>query len=112
MDLPSYHALDYWAPLFDAICDHDVVTNMHIGQGFFAIKGPPEAGIDNLMILATQVSAFSAQDSSGVAHSSAGPASRSRFSGVASAGSASSRPLRPPLSQPDVDRPRLRQVAE
>ena len=35
---------------------------MHIGQGFFAIKGPPEAGIDNLMILATQVSAFSAQD--------------------------------------------------
>jgi predicted TIM-barrel fold metal-dependent hydrolase len=62
MDLPSYHALDYWAPLFDTVSDLGVVTNMHIGQGFFAIKGPPEAGIDNLMILATQVSAFSAQD--------------------------------------------------
>jgi predicted TIM-barrel fold metal-dependent hydrolase len=62
MDLPSYHDLDYWAPFFEAVSEHSTVVNLHIGQGFGAIKSPPEAGVDNLMILATQVSAFAAQD--------------------------------------------------
>ncbi len=35
---------------------------LHIGQGFNAITTPPEAPIDNLIILATQVSALAAQD--------------------------------------------------
>ena len=35
---------------------------LHIGQGFNAINSSPEAPIDNLIILATQVSALAAQD--------------------------------------------------
>ncbi len=62
MGLPSYHDLDYWAPFFDAVCDESVIVNLHIGQGFNAIVPPPEAPIDNMIILATQVSVFAAQD--------------------------------------------------
>jgi hypothetical protein len=35
---------------------------LHIGQGFAAINGSPEAPIDNMIILATQVSTLAAQD--------------------------------------------------
>ena len=35
---------------------------LHIGQGFAAINGAPDAPIDNLIILATQVSTLAAQD--------------------------------------------------
>ena len=35
---------------------------LHIGQGFAAINNAPDAPIDNLIILATQVSAIAAQD--------------------------------------------------
>ena len=35
---------------------------LHIGQGFAAINSAPDAPIDNLIILATQVSALAAQD--------------------------------------------------
>ena len=42
--------------------DEQVVMCLHIGQGFDAINTPPEAPIDNLIILATQVSALAAQD--------------------------------------------------
>ena len=62
MGLPSFHNLDYWGPLFEACVDENIVLNMHIGQGFNAIKQPPEAGVDDLMILATQVSVFCAQE--------------------------------------------------
>jgi len=62
MGLPSYHDLDYWGPFFSAVCDEGVVVNLHIGQGFDAIRSAPDAPIDNLIILATQVSAFAAQD--------------------------------------------------
>lgn len=60
--LPSYHDPDYWAPFFRAACDEQVVMCLHIGQGFSAINGAPDAPIDNLIILATQVSALAAQD--------------------------------------------------
>ncbi len=60
--LPSYHDLDYWAPFFDAVCAENVVMNLHIGQGFGAIQMAPDAPIDNMIILATQVSALAAQD--------------------------------------------------
>jgi predicted TIM-barrel fold metal-dependent hydrolase len=60
--LPSYHNLDYWGPVFQAFVDEQVVMCLHIGQGFAAIDTAPDAPIDNLIILATQVSAFAAQD--------------------------------------------------
>jgi predicted TIM-barrel fold metal-dependent hydrolase len=60
--LPSYHDQDYWDPFFRAASEEQVVMCLHIGQGFAAIKGAPDAPIDNLIILATQVSTFAAQD--------------------------------------------------
>jgi predicted TIM-barrel fold metal-dependent hydrolase len=60
--LPSYHDLDYWDPFFRAVCEEQVVMCLHIGQGFAAIRMAPDAPIDNMIILATQVSTFAAQD--------------------------------------------------
>ncbi len=60
--LPSYHDLDYWDPFFRAVSEEQVVMCLHIGQGFSAINGAPDGPIDNLIILATQVSAIAAQD--------------------------------------------------
>jgi predicted TIM-barrel fold metal-dependent hydrolase len=60
--LPSYLDLDYWAPTFEASSDEGVVLCLHIGQGFAAIQSAPGAPIDNMIILATQVSALAAQD--------------------------------------------------
>jgi predicted TIM-barrel fold metal-dependent hydrolase len=60
--LPSYHDLEYWDPFFRAVSETQVVMCLHIGQGFGAIRGAPGAPIDNLIILATQVSTFAAQD--------------------------------------------------
>jgi predicted TIM-barrel fold metal-dependent hydrolase len=59
--LPSYHS-DWWDPFFVALCDEGMVMCLHIGQGFAAISNAPDAPIDNLIILATQVSALAAQD--------------------------------------------------
>lgn len=60
--LPSYHDLEYWGPLFEACCELGVVMCLHIGQGFAAINMAPGAPIDNMIILATQVSTLAAQD--------------------------------------------------
>ncbi|MFB4300997.1 amidohydrolase family protein [Actinomadura sp. NTSP31] len=60
--LPSYHDLEYWGPFFRAASETGVVMCLHIGQGFAAINGAPDAPIDNMIILATQVSTFAAQD--------------------------------------------------
>jgi len=60
--LPSYHNVDYWDPFFRAASEEQVVMCLHIGQGFAAINSAPDAPIDNLIILATQVSAIAAQD--------------------------------------------------
>ena len=60
--LPSYHDLDYWGPFFSTVSELGVVVCLHIGQGFGAINGAPDAPIDNMIILATQVSTFAAQD--------------------------------------------------
>ncbi len=62
LGLPSYHDLDHWKPVFDALCDTGTVMCLHIGQGFASINSAPGAPIDNLIILATQVSAIAAQD--------------------------------------------------
>jgi predicted TIM-barrel fold metal-dependent hydrolase len=60
--LPSYHDVGYWDPFFRAASEEQVVMCLHIGQGFAAINGAPDAPIDNLIILATQVSTLAAQD--------------------------------------------------
>jgi predicted TIM-barrel fold metal-dependent hydrolase len=60
--LPTYHDLDYWGPFFQAMSELGLVMCLHIGQGFGAIKQAPGAPVDNLFILATQVSALAAQD--------------------------------------------------
>lgn len=60
--LPSYHDLDHWGPVFQALGDTGTVMCLHIGQGFAAINSPSDAPIDNLIILATQVSTLAAQD--------------------------------------------------
>jgi len=60
--LPSYHNLDYWGPFFQTVSELGLVMCLHIGQGFAAINGAPDAPVDNLIILSTQVSTFAAQD--------------------------------------------------
>jgi predicted TIM-barrel fold metal-dependent hydrolase len=60
--LPSYHDIDYWGPVFQALSDHDTVMNLHIGQGFGALRLAPDAPIDNLMVLAPGISQLAAQD--------------------------------------------------
>jgi predicted TIM-barrel fold metal-dependent hydrolase len=60
--LPSYHNLEYWGPFFQACSEEQVIMCLHIGQGFSAINTAPDAPIDNLIILATQVSTLAAQD--------------------------------------------------
>ncbi|MFJ2667652.1 amidohydrolase family protein [Nocardia fluminea] len=60
--LPSYHDIEYWAPVFEALCEHDTVMNLHIGQGFGALRLAPNAPIDNLMVLAPSISQIAAQD--------------------------------------------------
>jgi predicted TIM-barrel fold metal-dependent hydrolase len=60
--LPSYHDKGYWDPFFRAVSEENVVMCLHIGQGFGAINSAPDAPIDNLIILSTQVSTLAAQD--------------------------------------------------
>jgi len=52
----------HWDPMLQAICDENMVLSLHIGAGFEVIRRPPEAPIDHLMVLATQISAITAQD--------------------------------------------------
>ncbi|MBY8859974.1 amidohydrolase [Nocardia sp. CA2R105] len=60
--LPSYHDIEYWGPVFQALSDHGTVMNLHIGQGFRVLNLAPNAPIDNLMVLAPSVSLIAAQD--------------------------------------------------
>jgi len=60
--LPSYHDLDYWGPVFEALSETGVVMCLHIGSGFGVLNLAPDAPIDNMIVLATQISAIAAQD--------------------------------------------------
>ena len=110
--LPSYHDDEYWGPVFRTLSEENVVMCLHIGTGFGAISMAPNAPIDNLIILATQVSAMCAQDLLW------GPAMRNypgsevrvlrgrhRLDPVLSGSQ------RPALHQPEVAAPRLRRQA-
>ena len=76
--------------MFQALSDEQVVMCLHIGQGFAAIQTAPDAPIDNMIILATQVSAFAAQDLLWGPAFRTYPTSRSRGPKPASVGSPSS----------------------
>jgi predicted TIM-barrel fold metal-dependent hydrolase len=52
----------YWDPMYQALSDENMVLSLHIGAGFALINHAPEAPIDNLMVLACQISALVAQD--------------------------------------------------
>jgi predicted TIM-barrel fold metal-dependent hydrolase len=60
--LPSYHDLDYWGPVFETLSDTGLVMCLHIGTGFGALKLAPDGPIDNLIVLASQISSLCAQD--------------------------------------------------
>jgi predicted TIM-barrel fold metal-dependent hydrolase len=62
MGLPSYHNLEYWHPFFDTVSELGIVMCLHIGQGLSAIISAPDAPVDNLIVLANQVSVLAAQD--------------------------------------------------
>jgi predicted TIM-barrel fold metal-dependent hydrolase len=60
--LPQFGDRDYWDPVFQACVDHDVAVCLHIGGSFGLIQRPEGASIDNLIILAPQLSAIIATD--------------------------------------------------
>jgi predicted TIM-barrel fold metal-dependent hydrolase len=60
--LPPFGDVDHWGPVFQACVDHDVAVCLHIGTSFGLIQRPPDASIDNLIILAPQLSAIVATD--------------------------------------------------
>jgi predicted TIM-barrel fold metal-dependent hydrolase len=60
--LPSYHDMGYWGPVFQALSDTGMVMCLHIGIGFGALRLAPDSPLDNMIILATQISALAAQD--------------------------------------------------
>ncbi len=60
--LPSYHNMDHWGPIFEALIDNGLVMCLHIGQGFAALQLAPDGPVDNLMIMACQISMLGAQD--------------------------------------------------
>ena len=57
---PSFHS-DWWDPFFSAVCDLDLVMNLHIGQGLNAIN-LPDINFDEFMVLSTQVTVLAVQD--------------------------------------------------
>jgi predicted TIM-barrel fold metal-dependent hydrolase len=60
--LPSYHNVDYWGSVFETLSETGLVMCLHIGTGFGALKLAPDGPIDNLIILACQISSLAVQD--------------------------------------------------
>jgi predicted TIM-barrel fold metal-dependent hydrolase len=60
--LPQFGDRDHWDPVFKACVDNDVAICLHIGGSFGLIQRPEGALIDNLIILAPQLSAIIATD--------------------------------------------------
>jgi predicted TIM-barrel fold metal-dependent hydrolase len=60
--LPEFGDHDYWDPVFAACVENDVAICLHIGTSFNLVQRPPSALIDNLIILAAQLSAIVATD--------------------------------------------------
>jgi predicted TIM-barrel fold metal-dependent hydrolase len=60
--LPQFGDRDFWDPVFQACVENDVAICLHIGGSFGLIQRPEGAIIDNLIILAPQLSAIIATD--------------------------------------------------
>lgn len=60
--LPPFGEDEFWGPVFKACEELDVALCLHIGAAFGLVKRPPDAGIDNLIVLAPQLSAIVATD--------------------------------------------------
>jgi predicted TIM-barrel fold metal-dependent hydrolase len=60
--LPQFGDGEYWDPVFRACVEHDVAICLHIGGSFGLVQRPEGASIDNLIILAPQLSAIIATD--------------------------------------------------
>jgi predicted TIM-barrel fold metal-dependent hydrolase len=52
----------YWDPMLKACVDENVILSLHIGAGFEVIKRAPEAPVDHMIVLSSQISAITAQD--------------------------------------------------
>ena len=62
VELPQFADREYWDPVFAACVDNDVAICLHIGGSFGLVQRPAGAPIDNLIILAPQLSAIVATD--------------------------------------------------
>jgi hypothetical protein len=60
--LPPFSDQDYWDPVFATCVKHDIAVCLHIGGSFGLIQRPPGFSIDNIIILAPQLSAIIATD--------------------------------------------------
>lgn len=60
--LPAFGEGDYWDPVFRALCDNDMRLCLHIGGAFNLLKRPPTAGVDDLVLLVSQLSAVATTD--------------------------------------------------
>src|SRR3546814_7488965 len=48
----------HWDPMFQALCDENMVLSLHIGGDFEVIRRQEEAPIDHLMVQAFHISAI------------------------------------------------------
>jgi predicted TIM-barrel fold metal-dependent hydrolase len=61
LGLPNFMT-EHWDPMFAALCDHDMVLNLHIGIAFNLLQQPEGYPKDHLILLAPQLSAITATD--------------------------------------------------
>ncbi|MFI5045741.1 MAG: amidohydrolase family protein [Acidimicrobiia bacterium] len=52
----------HWDPMFQALVEENMVLSLHIGGALGLIKQAPEAPIDHLIVLSTQITMLVAQD--------------------------------------------------
>ena len=106
--LPSYFDEDYWGPVFRTLGGERGDVFAHRGTGFGAISMAKDAPIDNLIILATQVSAMCAQDLLGTGHAQLSRSEVRVLRGRDRLDPVLPGPLGSALHQPEVVAPRLR----
>jgi len=61
LGLPTFKS-GYWDPMLKALCDNEMILNMHIGVAFNLLQQPEGYPADHLIILAPQLSTLTATD--------------------------------------------------
>ena len=61
LGLPNFMT-GHWDPMFKALCDNDMVLNLHIGIAFNLLSQPEGYPKDHLILMAPQLSAITATD--------------------------------------------------